>query len=222
MLSLKKVLTAAALLLLVNACGTTPTENARQVKPTPKTESTPQSPQTETTSGTAGSSDAQAGYVRVDAADGQSAFACSYSINGQTFEGRSQEECERLKKDFEKAAGSTGVPLPPAAPAPSVPAGSDTQVACAFNINGKLYEGKSQAAHRLILVKKTLQAVHTLPDIDKVLLVHLALLRWLIRSQSRELARFVYSEYAILSLRLSGTPDALGIAADLSQKTWQK
>lgn len=145
MLSLKNVLPAAALLLLLNACGTAPTETARQVKPTPNTESTPQSPQTETTSGTAGSSDAQAGYVRVDAADGQSAFACSYSINGKTFEGRSQEECERLKKDFEKAAGSTGVPLPPAAPAPTVPAGSDTQVACAFNINGKLYEGKSQA-----------------------------------------------------------------------------
>lgn len=92
---------------------------------------------------------------------------------------------------------------------------------CAIHLE-RAYDKDIPLAHRLILVKKTLQAVHTLPDIDKVLLVHLALLRWLIRSQSRELARFVYSEYAILSLRLSGTPDALGIAADLSQKTWQK
>jgi hypothetical protein len=145
MLSLKNVLPAAALLLLLNACGAAPTETARQVKQTPRTESTPKAPQVETSSGSAGSQDAQASYVRVDAANGQSAFACSYSINGKTVEGKSQEECERLKKDFEKAAGAISVPVPPAIPAPSVPAGSDTQVACAFNINGKLYEGKSQA-----------------------------------------------------------------------------
>jgi tetratricopeptide (TPR) repeat protein len=92
---------------------------------------------------------------------------------------------------------------------------------CALHLE-RAYDKDIPLAHRLALVKKTLQAVHALPDIDKVLLVHLALLRWLIRSQSRDLARFVYSEYAILSLRLSGTPDALGIAADLSQKTWHK
>jgi tetratricopeptide (TPR) repeat protein len=92
---------------------------------------------------------------------------------------------------------------------------------CASHLE-RAYDKDIPLSHRLMLVKKTLQAVHTLPDIDKVLLVHLALVRWLIRSQSRELARFVYSEYATLSQRLSGTADALGIAADLSQKTWHK
>ncbi len=92
---------------------------------------------------------------------------------------------------------------------------------CAIHLE-RAYDKDIPLAHRLILVKKTLQSVHDLADIDKVLLVHLALMRWLIRSQSRELARFVYSEYVILSHRLSGTPDALGIAADLSQKNWSK
>ncbi|HET9235754.1 MAG TPA: hypothetical protein VFO10_00805 [Oligoflexus sp.] len=145
MLSLKNVLPAAALLLLLNACGAAPTENSRQVNQTPKTESTQTGPQAEAPSAPGDAAVAQSGYVRVDGADGQSAFACSYSINGKTVAGKSQEECERLKKDFEKAAGSIGVPVPPAIPAPTVPAGSDNQVACAFNINGKLYEGKSQA-----------------------------------------------------------------------------
>ncbi len=92
---------------------------------------------------------------------------------------------------------------------------------CAIHLE-RAYDKDIPLAHRLILVKKTLQSVHDLADIDKVLLVHMALIRWLIRSQSRELARFVYSEYVILSHRLSGTPDALGIAADLSQKNWSK
>jgi len=92
---------------------------------------------------------------------------------------------------------------------------------CALHLE-RAYDKDIPLAHRLVLVKKTLQAVHTLPDVDKVLLVHLALLRWLIRSQCRELARFVYSEYSILSLRLSGTRDALGIAADLADKGWNK
>lgn len=92
---------------------------------------------------------------------------------------------------------------------------------CASHLE-RAYDKDIPLPHRLMLVKKTLQAVHTLPDIDKVLLVHLALVRWLIRSQSRDLARFVYSEYVTLSQRLSGTLDALGIAADLSQKTWHK
>jgi tetratricopeptide (TPR) repeat protein len=92
---------------------------------------------------------------------------------------------------------------------------------CATHLE-RAYDKDIPLAHRLLLVKKTLQAVHTLADIDKVLLVHLALLRWLIRSQCRELARFVYSEYAILSQRLSGTTDALGVAADLSTKAWNK
>lgn len=145
MLSLKNVLPAAALLLLLTACGEAPTDSARQVNKTPQTESTADSPQIQTPSASPGAADAQSSYVRVDGANGQSVFACSYSVNGKTVEGKSQEECERLKKDFEKAAGSISVPVPPAIPAPSVPAGSDTQVACAFNINGKLYEGKSQA-----------------------------------------------------------------------------
>ncbi|MDQ3233814.1 MAG: hypothetical protein M3Q07_18510 [Pseudobdellovibrionaceae bacterium] len=98
---------------------------------------------------------------------------------------------------------------------------SSTYHRCAVHME-RAYDKDIPLAHRLMLVKKILQAVHTLPDIDKVLLVHLALLRWLIRSQCREMARFVYSEYAILSLRLSGTTDALGIASDLGQKSWNK
>jgi hypothetical protein len=92
---------------------------------------------------------------------------------------------------------------------------------CAIHLE-RAYDKEIPLAHRLALVKKTLQGVHTLPDIDKVLLVHLSLLRWLIRSQCRELARFVYSEYAILSHRLCGTPDVLGVAGDLTQKSWMK
>ncbi len=92
---------------------------------------------------------------------------------------------------------------------------------CAIHLE-RAYDKDIPLAHRLVLVKKTLQFFHALADIDKVLLVHLALLRWLIRSQCRELARFVYSEYAILSQRLSGTVDALGVASDLVQKNWNK
>jgi hypothetical protein len=148
MLFLKNPLPAAALLLLLTACGTSPNESARHGTETPQTDSKVAAPQTFAPSGEAGAADAQASYVRVDAANGQSAFACSYSINGKTVEGKSQEECDRLKKDFEKAAGSVSVPVPPAAPVPATPAApaaGDTQVACAFNINGKLYEGKTQA-----------------------------------------------------------------------------
>jgi hypothetical protein len=144
MLFWKNALPAAALLLLLNACGTSP-ESARTVAETPEKETTSKTnkPETETPVTRPEATDAQSSYVRVDAADGQSAVACSFSVNGKTVEGQSQEECERLKKDFEKAAGSVSVPspLPPQAPATS----GQSQVACAFNINGKLYEGKSQA-----------------------------------------------------------------------------
>jgi hypothetical protein len=137
MLILKNVMSAAALLLLLNACGTSSQESPRRVSQTPKTDTVAGASTTGVPTAEKEAADAQASYVRVDAADGQSAFACSYSINGKTVEGKSQEECERLKKDFEKAAGSIGVP--------SAPAAGQTQVACAFNINGKSYEGKTQA-----------------------------------------------------------------------------
>ncbi len=146
MLSWKNALPAAALLLLLNACGSPSGEPSTPVGPTPTV--APQSTATnnvELPQTAAPGTDPQAGYVRVDGADGQSVVACSYSINGKKFEGKSQEECDRLKKDFEKEAAAAGVPVPPSAPAPASPAAGQTQVACAFNINGKLYEGKSQA-----------------------------------------------------------------------------
>jgi hypothetical protein len=145
MLSLKNVVPTAALLLLLNACGTGPSESARHVNQTPKSETTAELPETMAPATDAASPAMQSGFVKVDAANGQSVVACSYSINGKTVEGKSQEECDRLKKDFEKAAGSVGAPVPPAAPVPSTPAAGQTQVACSFNINGTLYEGKTQA-----------------------------------------------------------------------------
>ncbi len=149
MLSWKNALPTAALLLLLNACGSqtvdpaAPVSSTPTVAPNPSATNTVELPQTPAP-GTP-QADAQSSYVRVDGADGQSVVACSYSINGKKFEGKSQEECDRLKKDFEKEAAAVGVPLPPSTPAPTAPAGGQAQVACAFNINGKLYEGKSQA-----------------------------------------------------------------------------
>jgi hypothetical protein len=53
-----------------------------------------------------------------------------------------------LKKDLGITMNFPPIPAPsvPAVPAvPSAPSAPATDVACAFNINGKLYEGKSQA-----------------------------------------------------------------------------
>jgi len=141
MLSWKNSGPAAALLLLLTACGTSPSEQSRQPAVKPTTDSTNSS--SETVAPTEAPTDVQSGFVRVDAGEGQSVVACSYSINGKKAEGKSQAECDQLKKDFEKSAGAGSVPVPPVASTPAAP--GNTQVACAFNINGKLYEGKSQA-----------------------------------------------------------------------------
>ncbi len=85
----------------------------------------------------------------------------------------------------------------------------------------RAYDKEIPLAHRLLLVKKIVQSVYSLPDIDKILLVLLALVRWLIRSQCRDLGRIVYTEYANLSQRLCKGPDALGIAPDLTTKVWR-
>ncbi|HYX38442.1 MAG TPA: hypothetical protein VE954_35515 [Oligoflexus sp.] len=143
MFSWKNALPLVALVVLLNACGTSPAESERGAVPsqsrvTPADASGAQDPvRTEVPT------DMQSSYVQVDGADGQSVFACSYSINGKTVEGKSKEECDRLKKDFEKAAGTPSVPAPAAPQTP--PASGQTQVNCAFNINGKSYVGNSQA-----------------------------------------------------------------------------
>ncbi|HYX35887.1 MAG TPA: hypothetical protein VE954_22535 [Oligoflexus sp.] len=112
MLSLNKVLSASAILLLLNACGTKSSKKDRDAAPNPET--------------TAG-------------------VACTYSVNGKTLEGKTQEECDQLKEEFEKATDSAASVLPTAPSAKESPtAPGESQVTCAFSIDGKLYEGKSQ------------------------------------------------------------------------------
>ncbi|HYX38351.1 MAG TPA: hypothetical protein VE954_35055 [Oligoflexus sp.] len=73
---------------------------------------------------------------------------------------------------------------------------------------------------RLLLVKKVMQSVSSLSDVDKILLVTLSVVRWLIRNQCRDFARIVYTEYSQLSYRLCRKPDVLGIAEDIVGKKW--
>jgi len=76
--------------------------------------------------------------------------------------------------------------------------------------------------HRLQHAKRILSALSELQDIDKHLLALAALLRWLIRSNYRRLARLLYAEYCAISQRLSigRNSDALGIFSDAQQKPW--
>jgi hypothetical protein len=142
MLFWKNLIPAAALLLLLNACGTS-SDTARHANEAPEKGTTTNAPEAQAPAGKTDAAAKPSGYVQVEAADGQSVVACSFSVNGKTVEGKTQEECDRLKKDFEKETGAVPVPTPVP---PQAPAGSgESQVACAFNINGKLYEGKSQA-----------------------------------------------------------------------------
>jgi hypothetical protein len=79
------------------------------------------------------------------AAGGSSQVACSFNINGKLYEGKSQAECDKLKKDLGLDSALPAPSIPTAPAAPSAGGTPSTQVACAFNINGTLYEGKSQA-----------------------------------------------------------------------------
>ncbi len=141
---LKHLVTTAALLVLINACGSS--------SDSPKRSETPQ--QTETNTVMPGSTvekpvqtsadaitttPADASFIQTFGPDGGSAIACAYNINGKLSEGKTKEECDKLKKEFEKAVGTAAVPSAPST------GGTSSQVACSFNINGKLYEGKSQA-----------------------------------------------------------------------------
>lgn len=73
---------------------------------------------------------------------GTSQVACAFNVNGKLYEGKSQAECDKLKKDLGLGSELPSTPTPPTAP--SAGEKPSTQVACAFNINGRLYEGKSQ------------------------------------------------------------------------------
>lgn len=86
----------------------------------------------------------------------------------------------------------------------------------------KSYDKEIPLTHRLVGIKKTVQMVQSIADIDKVLLVHLSLIRWLLRSQCRDFGRILWSEYSGLSLRLTRglSQDVLGIAGDLTKKSW--
>ncbi len=92
---------------------------------------------------------------------------------------------------------------------------------CALSLE-KSYDTEIPLTHRLTSIKKTVQSIQTIADIDKVLLVYLSLIRWLLRSQCRDFGRILWSEYSGLSLRLSRgrSSDALGIAGDLIDKVW--
>ena len=92
---------------------------------------------------------------------------------------------------------------------------------CALSLE-KSYDTEIPLTHRLTGIKKTVQTIQTIADIDKVLLVYLALIRWLLRSQCRDFGRILWSEYSGLSLRLSRgrSADVLGIASDLTDKVW--
>ena len=77
--------------------------------------------------------------------------SCAFSVNGKDYTGSTQAECDKLKQDLGIGA-LPSIPAPkipaPAVPAPTVPAPSSdgtTAVSCAYNVNGVLHEGKTQA-----------------------------------------------------------------------------
>ncbi len=154
MLSLKHLFTATALLVLMNACGSSPQTSTGDASIAPQVESNE-------TNVDPLNAEARSAVVMADAPNGGSAVACSYSINGKNSEGKTQEECDRLKKEFDKLAAASSIPAP--LPVPSAAAPGSSQVACSFNINGKLYEGKTQA--ECDKLKKDLGITTTLPSI---------------------------------------------------------
>ena len=86
----------------------------------------------------------------------------------------------------------------------------------------KLYDQDIPLQHRLASAKKLLEWRSQLPGIDKELLVLASLLRWLVRSQLKPLARLLLNEYRAKSRLLSDQnhEDALSIFSDLKQKSW--
>lgn len=86
----------------------------------------------------------------------------------------------------------------------------------------KAYDTEIPLQHRLQHAKRILSSLTGLQDIDKHLLTLAALLRWLIRSNYRRLARLLYAEYCAMNQRLSsGTQtDVLGLFKDREQKSW--
>jgi hypothetical protein len=80
---------------------------------------------------------------------------CAFNVNGELYEGKSQAECDQLKKDLgielpplpnpPSTPPSQPTPPPPPPSQPNDPGQGDVVVRCAFNINGVLYEGNSQA-----------------------------------------------------------------------------
>ena len=79
------------------------------------------------------------------------------------------------------------------------------------------YDSTIPFLSRLSKVGENLNEIENIGAIDKMLLAWVAVTRWLVRSNSKGLARLTFSEYKKLSLGISGgkTQDSLGICEDL-------
>ncbi|MFW7381368.1 MAG: hypothetical protein ACOH5I_21340 [Oligoflexus sp.] len=79
---------------------------------------------------------------------GNQVVKCAFNINGVLYEGNSQAECDQLRAQLGINVGQTPtLPTTPKQPTLATPPANGEQnvVRCAFNINGVLYEGNSQA-----------------------------------------------------------------------------
>jgi hypothetical protein len=142
MFSLQRILSSTALVLVLNACGSQVSESQRHStdSSSPRDRSNEQASIGATSDMVNGNSS----FARTQDPNQVKSVVCSYSVNGKTWEGKSKEECDRLKAAFEKSAQLPTTPLP-GTPSASKPSDTNKQVACSFNVNGQLYEGKNQA-----------------------------------------------------------------------------
>ena len=84
------------------------------------------------------------------------------------------------------------------------------------------YDTSIQFSQRLSGLKKILELVPQLQQIDKEMLAWLAIARWLYRSRYSDIAGIIFYEYTSQSRKLSepGNSDVLGMAADLTAVDW--
>lgn len=66
---------------------------------------------------------------------------CSFNVNGTAYVGKSQAECDKLRKDLGFDQFFTPIPTLPQPPAQQ---GGQSSYQCSFNINGVLYQGDSK------------------------------------------------------------------------------
>ena len=84
------------------------------------------------------------------------------------------------------------------------------------------YDSERPLLHRLNKAELAIYQTRYLRNIDKELLVLLAMARWLSRVHSHGLASLVLEEYANLSARVSHgrSRDVLGVSGDLLERDW--